>query len=353
MLNFINTEKDLPLVSIIIPCRNEEEFVEKCLDSIIANDFPKNRLEVLVVDGMSEDRTREIVNGYLEKYLFIRLLDNPNKITPSSFNIGIKNARGEVIMIMSSHATYEKDYISKCVRYLRKYDADNVGGICVTLPGRDTLQANSIALVLSHPFGVGNAYFRIGLKKPRSVDTVPFGCFKREVFSKIGLFDEDLVRNQDDEFNLRLIKNGGKILLFPDIVSYYYSRDRISKLSKMYFQYGYFKPLVAQKVGGLLTWRQIIPSLLVSLLFVTGILSFFGKHFFLLFLIILGTYACVSFFVSLSLALRRDIRLIPFLIASFAAAHWSYGVGYLKGVWDIIIWKKNMKHRIADVDLTR
>ena len=353
MLNSINTEKDLPFISIIIPSRNEEKFIGKCLDSIIANDFPKNKLEVLVVDGISEDRTREVVKEYTEKYLFIRLLDNPKKITPSSLNIGIKNAKGEIIMRMDSHATYGKEYITKCVKYLREYGADNVGGIWVTLPGGDTLVANSIALVLSHPFGVGNAFFRIGLKEPKSVDTVPFGCYKRELFENIGLFDEDLVRNQDDEFNLRLLKNGGKILLFPDIVSYYFSRDQISKLWKMYFQYGYFKPLVAQKVGGLFTWRQTIPSIFVISLFITGLFSFFIRYSLWGFFLILGSYIGVNLLFSLILSIKEDFKLFPFIAISFAALHVSYGVGYIKGVCDFIIAKRHLKRRTEDLKLTR
>jgi glycosyltransferase involved in cell wall biosynthesis len=353
LLNSINTEKDLPFISVIVPCRNEEKFIDKCLDSIIANDFPKNKLEVLVVDGISEDRTREVVKGYTEKYLFIRLLDNPKKITPSSFNMGVKNAKGEIIIIMSSHATFEKEYISKCVKYLREYDADNVGGICITLPGSNTLVAHSIALVLSHPFGVGNAYFRIGLKEPKSVDTVPFGCYKREVFENMGLFDEDLLRNQDDEFNLRLLKNGGKILLFPDIVSYYYSRERISKLWKMYFQYGYFKPLVIQKVGGIMTWRQIIPSILVGSLFITGLFSFFIRYSLWGFFLILGSYIGINLVFSLILSIKEDFKLFPLIAISFATLHVGYGAGYIKGIFDFMISKRHLKRRMEDVKLTR
>lgn len=248
MLNTIRDGENNNLkVSIIIPCRNEEKFIGKCLDSIIAQDYPIDNLEVLVVDGMSEDNTRKIVKNYIQKYSFVKLLENPQKIVPTALNIGIKNAKGDIFIIMGAHSIYEKDYIFKCVKYLHAYDVDNVGGIGITLPGDNTIIAKSIALALSHPFGVGNAYFRIGSKEPRYVDTVPFGCYKREVFDRIGLFDEDLVRNQDDEFNLRLIKNGGKILLGPDIISYYYARDSIHKLWKMYFQYGYFKPSVAKK----------------------------------------------------------------------------------------------------------
>ena len=342
-----------PFVSIIIPCRNEVKFIGKSLESILSNDYPKDKIEVLVIDGMSDDSTREIVNNYTKEYSFIKSYDNPKKVVPSAMNIGIKNAQGEIIIRMDAHNIYTKDYITKCITSLQEYNVDNVGGICVTLPGNDTLMAESIALALSHPFGVGNSYFRTGVKKPRYVDTVPFGCYKREVFDKIGGFDEDLVRNQDDEFNLRLIRNGGKILLVPEIVSYYYARDSLIKLSKMYFQYGYFKPLVAMKIGTVLTWRQIIPVFFVSSLILSGILAPFLKSFFILFLIILFSYLFANAGFSLSIALKKGLKYLFILPIVLTTLHLSYGFGYLKGILDFIVLKKQKRKKIKNVPLTR
>jgi len=210
---------NLPFVSVIIPCRNEEKYIGKCLDSLVKQDYPKDKLEVLVVDGMSEDKTREIIEEHIKKYSFIKLLKNPRKFTPFGLNIGIKEAQGAIIIRMDAHAAYEKDYISKCVKSLEKYKVDNVGGIMKTLPANSTLISKAIALSLSSPFGVGNAYFRIGSKEPREVDTVFGGCYRREIFEKIGYFNENLPRGQDMEFNLRLREFGGKILnLFGVIV---------------------------------------------------------------------------------------------------------------------------------------
>jgi cellulose synthase/poly-beta-1,6-N-acetylglucosamine synthase-like glycosyltransferase len=340
-------------VSIIIPCRNEGKFIGRCLDSIIAQDYSKHSLEVLLIDGMSVDETREVIGDYVLKNPYIKLLDNPKRIVPVALNIGIKNAHGDIIIRMDAHNIYEKDYINKCVTYLTKYNVDNVGGICITLPGNDTFIGKSIALVLSHPFGVGNAYFRIGAKEPKYVDTVPFGCYKKEVFKKIGLFDEDLVRNQDDEFNLRLIKNGGKILLVPEIVSYYYVRDSLGKLWKMYFQYGYFKPLVAKKIGAVLTWRQLIPSVFVGLLTLSGLLSFFSDYFLWLFLLIIVLYLSALFLSSFSIAFKKGLKLLPALAISFVTLHFSYGLGYLKGIWDFVVLKRHKKKRIEDMAITR
>ena len=341
------------IVSVIIPCRNEEKFIDRCLDSIIANDYPKEDLEVLVVDGMSEDRTREIVRKYADNYSWIKLVDNPKKIVPTAMNIGIENAQGDIIMRMDAHNVYSKDYISKCAYYLNEYDADNVGGVWITLPGDNTLMAESIALALSHPFGVGNAHYRTGAKKLKYVDTVPFGCFRKEIFKEIGLFDEDMLRNEDDEFNTRLIKNGYKILLMPDVVSYYYARDSLAKLWKMCFQYGYFKPLVVEKSGTILTWRQLIPALFLGSLILSGILPFFFKPFLIIFLCILIGYSLVNMFFSSSIAFKKGLKYALILPFVFSAIHFSYGWGYLRGIWHILICKKNKKKRVEDVPLTR
>jgi GT2 family glycosyltransferase len=224
----------------------------------------------------------------------------------------------------------------------------------ITLPGNEEILANSIALAVSHPFGAGNAYYRIGLKEPKYVDTVFGGCYKKEVFEEIGLFDEDLVRNQDDEFNFRLIKNGRKILLVPDITCYVYARDSIYKLWKMHYQYGYFKPLVAKKVGGVLSWRQIVPPLFTGSLVLALLLSFLTKYFLWLFLFIIGLYTIIDIIISLIISLKKkDLRLLPFLVASFITLHFGYGFGYLKGIWDFIVFKKYLKKKIKDTPLTR
>jgi glycosyltransferase involved in cell wall biosynthesis len=342
-----------PFVSIIIPCRNEEKFIGKCLESIIMNDFPKEKLELLVIDGMSEDKTREIINNYAESYTYIRVLENPRKVVPTALNIGIKNAEGQIIIRMDAHNIYSKDYISKCVQYLKKYNVDNVGGIWVTLPGADTVIAQSIALALAHPFGVGNAYYRVGSKEPKLVDTIPFGCYRKDVFERIGLFDEDLIRNQDDEFNIRLTRNGGKILLVPDIVSYYYARETLLKLSRMFFQYGYFKPLVVKKVGSVLTWRQLIPSLFITSLIISGILSLMTKFFFVVFILIFLSYLFANIFFSLIIILNKGIKYLFFLPAVFTTMHFSYGIGYLKGIWDFILLKKHRINTKQDIKITR
>jgi len=215
-------------VSVIIPCRNEEKFIGKCLDSLIDQDYPKEKLEILVIDGGSKDKTKEVVNTYSKKYDFIKLFDNPKNITPTAMNIGIKNAKGEIVSKTDAHTTYQKDYVSKSIRYLFEYNADCVGGIALAKAKSNSLIAKAITLVLSDKFGGGGA-FRTRVEKSTFTDTA-FGCFyKKEVFEKIGLFNEKLKRSQDIEFNLRLNKAGGKVLLAPDIISYYYPKSNLKE----------------------------------------------------------------------------------------------------------------------------
>ena len=175
--------ENLPFVSAIIPCLNEERFISECLNSILNNDYPKDKLEILVVDGMSKDRSREIVKKkQTSNYQFqVQLLDNPRIVTPAAMNIGIENAKGEIVIKMDAHSLYAKDYISKCVEHLIKSGADNVGGVLKSIPAKDTPVAKAISLSLSHFFGAGGSYFRTGSKEPREVDTVAFGCYWKKI----------------------------------------------------------------------------------------------------------------------------------------------------------------------------
>lgn len=324
-------------VSIIIPCRNEEKFIGMCLDSVLSNDYPKDLLEVLVVDGMSEDRTWTIVEVYTRRHAFVMLFDNPKKIVPAGLNIGIANAKGEIVMRLDAHTVYPPNYISGLTDWIEKTGADNVGGVCIARPANKTPIAQAIAVGLSHPFGVGNAYFRIGVSNPKWVDTVPFGCYRKDVFVRIGFFDEELVRNQDDEFNHRLIKHGGRILLAPEIISYYYVRESLPKLWRMYYQYGYFKPLVAYKVGKIMTVRQLVPPLFVLFLMGSSMLAIQLWQARLMLLCVFIVYAAADLACCSVFAFKGRTRLALALLTVFPVLHFSYGLGFLKGVLHFIL----------------
>ncbi len=323
------------VVSVIIPCRNEERYIGRCLDSVVANEFPQDRLEVLVVDGESDDQTRAIVEDYAQRYPFVRLLSNPRRITPVAINTGIRAARGDVIMRMDAHATYAKDYIAKCVQALEQYPADNVGGIMRTIPRKDTVMGRAIAAALSHRFGVGGSDFRVHPKQPKWVDTVFGGCYRRSVFDRVGLFNEALARGQDMEFNLRLKKAGGRTLLVPDIVSSYYARADL--LTFVRHNYGNGKwailPFLHSSVMPV-SWKQLVPLVFVATLLALGGMSRAGVQAAgIAFFGVAVAYAALTLAGAIGVALsQRDARFLVLMPIAFASLHLAYGVGSLVGV---------------------
>ena len=250
-------------VTVIVPCRNERRFIERCLASIVATRYPADRMEILVADGMSDNGTRDIIAASIARDTRISMLDNPARTSPAAMNIGIKRARGNVILRMDAHCEYPPDYIPALVSALETTGAANVGGVTAVVPAADTPVAKAIAIALSHVAGMGDSHFRIGAKEAKWVDTVPFGCWKRETFERVGLFNESLPRNQDDEFNMRLSRSGGRILLLPTVVTRYFGRETLAQLRRMFYQYGYFKPLAAIRSRSPLRPRQFAPAALV------------------------------------------------------------------------------------------
>lgn len=325
-------KKDSFFVSVIISCRNEENFIARCLDSIISQDYPRKQLEVLVVNGASGDKTGEIVKKYTEKYSFVKLLQNPNKFTPFGLNIGIKNAKGETIIRMDAHALYEKDYISKCVKYLKEYKADNVGGTIKTLPAKNTVPAKAIAIGLSHFFGVASS-FRRGSREIKETDTVFGGCYKREVFEKIGYFNEKLLRSQDLEFNLRLKKAGGKVILVPAIVAYYYPSSNLKKFLTHNFIDGIWVTYPLKFGIRVFRSRHLIPlifSLAVILTLIFSPFSFWSRF---LFIVIFGSYLSLNLIFSFQIALKMGFKYFFLMPTVFFIRHFVYGSG---SVWGLI-----------------
>lgn len=332
-----NVNKNIK-VTVICPVFNEEKYVAQCIETILNQDFPLEQLEFLIVDGMSTDKTREIVETYAQENSFITLLDNPHRYVPHALNKGIKYSRGDVIIRIDGHCEYPRNYISSLVKYLYQLDADNVGGVWETLPANQSSISKAIAIASSHVFGVGNSRHKIGANQIVETDTVPFGCYKREVFDKIGLFDEDLIRNQDDEFNARLINNGGKIYLIPEIKINYYARNNLSKMAAMYFQYGLFKPLVNKKLGKPATLRQFFPLFFVVGLIVGFILSFLSKYFLFIYLTILLLYSFIGLGIGIKSAVKnKTFSLICHIPITFFIIHISYGWGYFKGLMKLLL----------------
>jgi glycosyltransferase involved in cell wall biosynthesis len=337
--------QNLPFISVIIPCRNEFQYIGKVIEDIIHQDYPNEKMEVLIIDGESDDNTQEVIKQKIVQHPSVKLLNNPRKIVPTGLNIGIKAAKGEVIVRIDAHCEYPSNYISYLVSNLFELNADNVGVAMIAHPRNESLKARAISIAISSPFGIGDSHHRIGIDKPVEIDSVPFGCYKSKTFEKIGLFDEELIRNQDDEFNARLGKSGGKIFLLPDLEIKYLARDTISKISKMFYFYGYFKPLVNKKVGSAATLRQFVPPIFILSTIVSIALSLVSlKWGCMLFLAIWIPHSFLNLLVSLKLALgNKSVLLTPILFFTFISIHCSYGVGYLRGWVRFQLLKKGVK----------
>ena len=323
------------MISVICPIYNEEKYIGKCIESIMEQDYPKDDMEVLFVDGMSTDRTREIIVSYLPSCSYLYVLDNPQRIVPYAMNIGIKAAKGDVIIRLDAHAFYPKNYFSELVYQLEKLKADNVGAVCRTLPANDTPKCRAIAAALSSSFGMGNSYFRIGANKIMQVDTVPFGCYRKDVFDRIGLYDTDLVRNQDDELNARLVKHGGRIYLLPNLVVDYFARDTIKKTGKMFYQYGLYKPLVNKKLGSPATLRQFFPVAFVLGIILGGVVGLVNHYLLVIYSSILILYILLALLFSLKSS--HSITQIGYQLCAYFVIHWNYGWGYLVGLCKILM----------------
>ncbi|MDD5195392.1 MAG: glycosyltransferase family 2 protein [Candidatus Omnitrophica bacterium] len=329
MSDIVRKLSSFPLISIIMPIYNEANYIRKSLEAILNQDYPHERIEVIIVDGVSEDGTRETVleirnqNPKTE----IALFDNQRRIVPVALNIGINNSKGDIIVRIDGHCEITSDYISQCVETLQRTGADCVGGH--QRPVAKQLIQEAVALAVTSPFGTGNARFR-HQNNSGWVDTVYMGAYRREVFDRIGMFDEELVRNQDDEFNFRLVQAGGKIWLDQNIRSMYYSRSNLKSLWRQYFQYGFWKLRVMQKRKAIASCRHLAPVLFV--LGIAGSMAgFLITRNLWIALVIVGPYIIANMCAAIISARRRPI-MIFILPIIFFIIHFSYGLGFLSGL---------------------
>jgi succinoglycan biosynthesis protein ExoA len=326
-----------PSVSVVIPCRNEIDYIGSCLTSIFDQDEVPGSFEVIVADGMSNDGTREILKRLSAKDSRLKVVDNPGGIVSSGFNAALRDARGAIIIRMDAHTSYAPDYIQECVRVLHETGADNVGGPWVAC-GKGKV-GKAIAAAFQSPFSCGGARGHdpnySGL-----VDTVYLGCWHREVFDRIGLFDEELVRNQDDEFNLRLVRSGGKVWQSVKIKSCYHPRESLRHLFIQYVQYGYWKARVLKKHRLPASVRHLVPSIFVLTLALLPALSLVWPIALWSWVALLGLYIAVNFSVSALTAVANGWQLFPLLPWVFAIFHFAYGLGFLKGFADFVVLRR-------------
>ena len=328
----------MPLISVIIPCRNEANAIEACLRGVLAFVSPPGGFEVLVVDGQSTDATASLVSRLAALDPRVRLLENPDRMTSHALNIGIRAAQGEIIVRVDAHTEYAPDYLVECVAALERTGADNVGGPALTRA--HTYRHRVIAAAYHSRFAVGGSRFH----QPDCegwVDTVPYGCYRREVLMNLGLFDEELVRNQDDELNFRLVRTGGRIWLTPRIRSWYTPRATLSRLFQQYYQYGYWRVRVIQKHRLPASPRQLVPGAFVLAFLVLALLSLLSAPAAFL---LASLVSCYLFFLaagSLATAAAAGWSLLPLLPVAFATYHLSYGSGFLLGLWDFVVWSRH------------
>lgn len=330
--------REYPRVSVILPSLNAEDFIAQCLDSLVLNDYPRDRLEVLCIDGMSTDRTRQIIRSYSERHAWIRLVDNPNKIIPTGLNIGLHEAKGEVILRVIAHSVYERRYISQCVDCLERYDADIVGGVWIIVPREQTWVGRAIAMALSHPFGAGNGYYKSGVvREPRLVDVVGIGCWKRGLSERIGSFNENLARSEDVEFNARVRRAGGRILLVPSISSHYFARARLGEFARHNCVNGFWITYPLKFVRSPFSWRHWAPLIFVATVMGLAIIGAAAPAFLSGFLLVLGMYASMSIVCSVYLAIREtNVRYVFILPVVFFLLHVPYGLGSMWGLLRVI-----------------
>ena len=324
-------------LSVICPIYNEEKYIVPFLDSVLQQDFSHDDMEVLLVDGMSRDRTRQVISQYIAKYPFLRLLDNPERTAPCAMNVGIKEAKGEVIIRLDAHALYPFNYFSTLVTRLYQLNADNIGCVLNTDVLNKTPKTLAIREVLSNRFGVGNSSFRTGVSSACEVDTVPFGCWRHEVFQKYGLYDKRLVRNQDIELNKRIKRGGGHIFIIPEISCTYLARETFKALAKNNYGNGKWNILTVYytKYFGSLSIRHFIPLAFVLSLLLPVLLMPLNVWIGALSLMSLCAY--LTALGGVSLAIWKEKRLNFFyLLMSFLTLHLSYGWGSLIGIFKVI-----------------
>ena len=316
-------------VKVVIPCRNEEAYIGKCLDSLIRCTRDNFELTICVVDGMSDDRTRSIVSDYAIQFPSISLIDNARKTTPFALNLGLRPMDFEIGIILGAHAVVDKDFVSNSMLALDQYpEVGCAGGIIRNV--HENEWSEIISAAMSSVFGVGNAHFRTG-GKSGYVDTVAFGAYRKEVFECCGFFAEELARNQDDEFNYRVLKGGFKIYLDPSIQSDYYVRGSISKLYKQYDQYGYWKVFVNKKHGAVTTLRQLAPPLWVLFLLAGWVGVLIHPMLGWMYGIVVAMYVALACYTAARMRMKT-IKRYGMLLQTFGALHFSYGLGYLRGI---------------------
>jgi glycosyltransferase involved in cell wall biosynthesis len=317
----------IPLVSVIVPCYNERNYIEKCIKSILSQNFPHGEFEIIIVDGLSTDGTRDILKCMAEKCSKIIIIDNEKRITPAAFNLGIQSARGEYISILGAHSEYDPHFLSNSLKLFLEHPGISCSGGPIISKGESNFGI-AAALAMSQPLGVGNAKHRFP-DYEGFAEGACFPTFKKEIFNKIGLYDESLVKNQDDELNFRLVENGGKIFISPSVKSVYYVKNDPASLFNQYYQYGFWRVKTIKKHKKIRSFRQVIPSLfflLVIIMFLSGMAAPPQFHFLMFALPVLYLVVLAAF--SLKISISGSLKIGVNFLFAVLILHSSYALGF-------------------------
>lgn len=330
-----------PFITAMIVARNEEIYIEKCFKSLLEQSYPADRYEILIIDGMSTDRTvavaKEVEKKYATRYdqgqlyskVQVRYFDNPKKILAAGWNLGIQNAKGDYVVRIDAHAYADKDFLLNSMKTMLEVgDAVCVGGAMIT----ETLSPRGeiIKEVLSSPFGVGGSKFRY-MKEPGYVDTVAFGLYRKDVFERLGYFDEELERTQDNDMHRRIRADEGKFYLNPSIKTVYYSRDSVAKMIKQGFQNGKWTMINFKRHPGRMAIRHFVPFAFILALLVCLLLGFVFRTFWMIMLVGLALHLIVGCYFAFRRTKQMSHRLVMPLM--FLLLHISYGTGSMVGVF--------------------
>jgi glycosyltransferase involved in cell wall biosynthesis len=322
------------LVSIIVPCFNEENTITQLLNGLYQQTYPHKFVETIISDGFSTDNTRKMISGFqtLHPDYSIIVIDNPMKTIPAGLNAAIQAAHGEYIVRLDAHSVPATDYVERCVNALEKDLGDNVGGIWNIQPGNNSWVARSIAKAASSRLGVGDAGYRLN-SKSGEVDTVPFGSFKRSRLIQLGGFDETLLTNEDYELNTRIRQSGGKVWLDDSIRSTYFARPSFTALASQYRRYGFWKAQMLKKYPATIRWRQALPPLFVLVLLVNLVMSVIQPIFIFLFLTIVCIYLLVLVIFAWLMAIKdHEPAFIIGIPCAITVMHIFWGSGFLFGL---------------------
>lgn len=336
-----NSRNAKPFISIIMPVYNEEPFIHRSLGALLEQSYPKELMEIIIADGMSSDNTRAIITQISNaSNTPILLIDNPERVATKGINLAIAKAIGEIIIQVDGHCQIDRNYVANCVKHLQEDEAECVGGPIETVG--ETFRAKAIATAMSSTFGVGRSAFRTVNNREMYVDIVPFPSYKREILERVGAFNEEFLCNHDDEYNYRLRKLGGRILLSPNIRSRYYSRNTFKELWQQYFLYGCWKVRVLQLHPKQMSLRQFVPLGFVSTIIGLALASLFSITAQNALLTILVLYILANLAATFNATRKTEIKLFPFVFLSFFILHFSYGLGFIYGLFAFWgNWRKN------------